>query len=215
MCDMCCHRQDQGSDEDTPARGETITEEAAAAVDAAGKTPKREHTGAAIIASKRHAAYLELSRYKEDLIAVEGTCLLYSGLGEAWDHTLSACPWRFDFFKARDRGVRKKGGAEGEPGWIAAFHAYYWCYNPQSVCWRAGSEARQGECTHGDVVMPLCYGLSMGLGGAGRVLEYTGKSFKDVDDFFLWCGGATAFGGGKTICGVRVAAQALAELVPG
>jgi hypothetical protein len=40
------------------------------------------HTGSAMIQRKRRAAYLELSRCKEDLLAVQGTCLLCRGLGE-------------------------------------------------------------------------------------------------------------------------------------
>ena len=44
------------------------------------------HTRSAAIHEKWRLAYLELSCYKEDLLAVKGTCLLYRGLGEEWDH---------------------------------------------------------------------------------------------------------------------------------
>lgn len=197
-CDVCCRDPEQGRE--TGTEDETIQETAA--------EEEMEHTGSAIIEGKRRASYLELSRYKEDLLAVEGTCLLCRGLGEPWDHAFEGCPWRFDYFKARDR-ARRKGADEG--GWIAPFHACYWCYNPQSVCARADPEARQVGCSYGDIVMPLCYGLFQGPGGACWLRERIGTSFQCVDDFLLWCGKATTFGGGKAIQGACVAAAALAE----
>jgi hypothetical protein len=83
------------------------------------------HTGSTIIQQKRRAAYLELSRYQEDLLAVQGTCLLCRGLGEPWGHAFAICHRRFDFFQARDRVKRQYEGA-----WITVFQACYWCYNP-------------------------------------------------------------------------------------
>ncbi|HEY0934969.1 MAG TPA: DEAD/DEAH box helicase, partial [Trebonia sp.] len=118
------------------------------------------YTGGAIIRQKRRAAYLELSRYKEDLLAVRGTCLLCRGLGEPWDHGFTACHRRFDLFQARDRVKRRCGGA-----WIAAFQACYWCYNPQSVCPRADPASGCQSCAYTDTVLPLCYGIFHG-GGA-------------------------------------------------
>ncbi len=56
------------------------------------------HTGSAAIQQKRREAYLELSRYNEDLLAVAGTCLLCRGLGVRWDHQFNRCHQRFDFF---------------------------------------------------------------------------------------------------------------------
>ena len=118
------------------------------------------YTGSAIIQQKRRAAYLELSRYQEDLLAVQGTCLLCRGLDEPWDHALTTCRRRFDFFQARDRVKRQCEGA-----WITAFQACYWCYNPQSVCPRADPASGCQSCVYADIIMPLCYSIFYG-GGA-------------------------------------------------
>jgi hypothetical protein len=122
------------------------------------------HIGSVIIQQKRRAAYLELSRYQEDLLAVQGTCLLCRGLDEPWDHALTTCRQRFDFFQARDRVKRQCEGA-----WIAAFQACYWCYNPQSVCPRADLASGCQSCVYADIIMPLCYGIFYG-GGAEQWL---------------------------------------------
>jgi len=121
------------------------------------------------------------------------------------------CRQRFDFFGARDR-ARQKGRDGKGGGWIAKFHACYWCYNPQSICSRAGSSGpRRGSCAYGDIVLPLCYGLFHGAWGAVWLGKRFGRSFADLDAFLQWCGEATTFGGGKAIQGVCVAAEALAE----
>ncbi|OBT97666.1 hypothetical protein VE01_04422 [Pseudogymnoascus verrucosus] len=52
---------------------------------------------------KRRLADLELSRYQEDLLAVQGTCLLCRALGNAWDHAFPTCWRRSEFFEARSR----------------------------------------------------------------------------------------------------------------
>lgn len=164
------------------------------------------HTGSAIIQQKRRAAYLELSRYQEDLLAVQGTCLLCRGLDEPWDHALTTCRRRFDFFQARDRVKRQCEGA-----WIAAFQACYWCYNPQSVCPRADPASGCQSCVYADIVMPLCYGIFYGGGAEQWLLGQFQQRFRDVDEFLAWCGQATSFGGGKAIWAVRVAAAALIQ----
>jgi superfamily II DNA helicase RecQ len=115
------------------------------------------YTRSTIIQQKRHIAYLELSRYQEDLLAVQGTCLLCRGLDEPWDHAFTTCHRRFDFFQARDRVKRQCEGA-----WIIAFQACYWCYNPQSVCPRADPANRCQSCVYTDIVLPLCYGVFHG-----------------------------------------------------
>ena len=164
------------------------------------------HTGSAIIQQKRRAAYLELSRYQEDLLAVQGTCLLCRGLDEPWDHAFTTCHRRFDFFQARDRVKRQREGA-----WIAAFQACYWCYNPQSVCPRADPASGCQSCAYADVVLPLCYGVFHGGGAEQWLLRQFQQRFRDVDEFLAWCGQATSFGGGKAIWAVRVAAAALVQ----
>ncbi|KAJ6438068.1 P-loop containing nucleoside triphosphate hydrolase protein [Purpureocillium lavendulum] len=213
-CKLCEYRRLQPSEAVDHSAAVMDGDEPTGSADAAG-TPEileAEHTGSAIIEAKRRAEYLELSRYEDDLMAVVGTCLLCRGLGEPWDHTLDGCPWRFDYCKARDR-ARDRGRHEGGD-WIAKFHACYWCYNPQTVCARAGSGGRAGRCSYGDIVMPLCYGLFRGPNGVSWVRELAGKTFKDVDDFLFWCGKATTFGGGKAIQAVCVAADALAHFAP-
>jgi superfamily II DNA or RNA helicase len=165
------------------------------------------HTGSAVIQRQRRGAYLELSRYKEDLLAVRGTCLLCRGLDEPWDHALATCHRRFDFSQARDR-VRRRG----EGAWIAPFQACYWCYNPQAVCARADPASGCQRCADADVVLPLCYSLFCGGGAAPWLQERFQQTFTDIDDFLTWCGRATSFGGGKAIWAVRVAAAALVQM---
>jgi superfamily II DNA or RNA helicase len=164
------------------------------------------HTGSAMIQQKRRAAHLELSRYREDLLAVRGTCLLCRGLGEPWDHVFTACHQRFEFFKARDRVKTQREGA-----WIAGFQVCYWCYNPQSVCPRADPGSGCTRCTYADIVMPLCYGVFQGTGAEQWLRGRFQRSFQDIEEFLEWCGQTASFGGGKAIWAVRVAAAALVE----
>ena len=42
-------------------------------------------------------------------------------------------------------------------------------------------------------------------------MEHFQQRFEHVDDFLIWCGKATSFGGGKAIWGARVAAAALIQ----
>ncbi len=106
--------------------------------------PAIQHTGSAAIQQKRRRADLELSRYQEDLLAVQGTCLICRAFGDAWGHPLQTCWRRFEFFQARDR-AKDQGRDQGRP-WIAPFHACYWCYNPQAVCPRADPESSCQSC---------------------------------------------------------------------
>lgn len=93
---------------------------------AAPAVPALQPTGGAAIREKRRLADLELSRYQEDLLAVQGTCLLCRALGNAWDHAFPICWRRSEFFEARNRArdARRRGP------WISPYHACYWCYNP-------------------------------------------------------------------------------------
>jgi superfamily II DNA helicase RecQ len=169
--------------------------------------PAFQHTGSTAIQEKRRLAGLELSRYQEDLLAVQGTCLLCRVFGDAWDHAFSTCWRRFEFFEARNR---VKNQDQGGP-WITPYHACYWCYNPQAVCPRADPESSCQSCLYMDIVMPLCYGIFYG-GKAEQWLEKQfQRTFTDVDEFLRWCGRATSFGGGKAILGVKVAAAALIQ----
>jgi hypothetical protein len=167
--------------------------------------PALQHTGRTAIQEKLQLAQLELRRYQEDLLVVQGTCVLCRALGTAWDHTFSTCWRRFGFFAARNR-VKNQG--RGTP-WISPYHACYWCYNPQAICQRADPENESGSCYYADIVMPLCYGIFHGSNSDEWLLEHFQQRFDDIDDFLKWCGGATRFGGGKAIWGVKVAAAAL------
>ena len=79
------------------------------------------YTGGTAIQTKQRLADLELSRYQEDLLAVQGTCLLCRAFGDAWDHAFPICWRRFEFYEARNR-IKNKG--QGGP-WIAPYHACY------------------------------------------------------------------------------------------
>lgn len=169
--------------------------------------PVLQSTGSAAIQEQRRLAYLELRRYQEDLLVVQGTCVLCRALGAAWDHAFSTCWRRFEFFETRTR-VKDQG--QGRP-WIAPYHACYWCYNPQAVCQRADPESGCRSCLHADIVMPLCYGIFHGGSASEWLMEHFQQRFEHVDDFLIWCGKATSFGGGKAIWGARVAAAALIQ----
>jgi hypothetical protein len=171
-----------------------------------------KHTGSAIMQQKLNSAQVEFEQYERDLLSVVGTCLLCRGVGASWEHRLDCCPSRGEFFKARDHA--RKEGQRQAGGWIAKFHACFHCYQPQSICTRASSEGRQRHCDYGDVVMPVCYGLWV---RANRGLDSdwlrtrTGRRFTRADEFLVWCGRASQFGGTKAIEGVRIAAAALAK----
>lgn len=165
------------------------------------------YTGGAVIQEKRRLADLELSRYREDLLVVRGTCLLCRVLGDAWDHAFSTCWRRSEFFAARNR-AKAQGPSQRAP-WIAPYHACYWCYNPQAICPRADPESDCQRCAYADIVMPLCYGIFHSSNGPAWLAEQFQQGFEGADEFLRWCGQATSFGGGKAIWGVRVAAVVL------
>lgn len=165
------------------------------------------HTGSAIIQRKHHVMHLELSRYREDLLAIEGTCILCRMLEEPWDHEFTTCFHRFNVFRARDRAKQQCHGA-----WIAEFHACYWCYNPQFVCQRADPKSRHQSCKYADIVIPLCFGVFHREDSEQWFVKHFHQKFKDETEFLVWCGQATSFGGGKAIWAVRVAAAALLQL---
>ena len=171
-----------------------------------------KHTGSVILQEKLNSAQVEFEQYERDLRCVAGTCLLCRGAGASWEHRLNDCSSRGDYFEARNRA--RAAGQKQAGGWIARFHACYHCYQPQSICARAASEGRQRECEYSDVVMPLCYGLWLreqrGL-DSGWLRTRTGRSFTRADEFLLWCGRASRFGGTEAIEGVRIAAAALAK----
>jgi hypothetical protein len=164
-------------------------------------------TGSTAISEKRRLASLELSRYQEDLLAVQGTCLLCRASGDAWDHTFPTCWRRFEFFETRNR-VRNQGH---RGPWIALYHACYWCYNPQAVCPRADPESGCQSCLYTDIVMPLCYGIFYGGSAQEWLFEQFQQRFDDIDEFLGWCGRLTNFGGGRAIWAVRVAVAALVQ----
>jgi hypothetical protein len=164
-------------------------------------------TGNIAIQDKRRQADLELRRYQEDLLAVQGTCLVCRAFSDAWDHPLSTCWRRFEYFEARNRA---KNPGQGRP-WITAYHACYWCYNPQAVCPRADPASTCQSCLYADIVIPLCYGIFCGSSAGEWLEEHFQQRFDNINDFLKWCGKPTSFGGGKAIWGVRVAAAALIQ----
>jgi superfamily II DNA helicase RecQ len=168
-------------------------------------------TGAGCIRRVRREEHFELARFREDLIAVRGSCLLCRGLGQQWDHTFASCSRRHQMFKDRDRAQHrhKQRGRR----WISPYTACFWCLNPQSVCRRADPELRgDGQhCEDKDVVLPLCYGIFHSPGGPRWLEERFGRRFGDIDAFFDWLGEESRFGGMKATQAARVAAERLRE----
>ena len=72
--------------------------------------PALQYTGSAAIQEKRRRAEHELSRYQEDLLAVQDTSLLCRASDDAWDHAFPTCWRRFEFFEARNRVKKAKQG---------------------------------------------------------------------------------------------------------
>ena len=171
----------------------------------------RQYNGLDAIQREKLQAHDELARYREHLFAVRGTCLLCRACDEPWDHKISECSQRHNLFDQRNR-TRRKHEAAGKT-WFKPFTACFWCCNPQSVCQRAdiGDEKQPKHCSDKDIVLPLCYGVFVGLHGISWIQEKFGRSFSNVDTFFDWLGEETVFGGGSAIQAVRVAAAALQQ----
>lgn len=176
--------------------------------------PREEHTGLDLIQQDRLRAYSELARYREDLAAVQGTCLLCRAREEAWDHLFSQCQGRHSVIQERNKAQQRY--KEKGKRWLQPFTGCFWCLNPQSICQRAelGTEGNQGRCEHSDVVVPLCYGLFDSIGGALWLRRYFERAFTSTDSYFDWLGEETVFGGGRAIQAVRVAAELLAQFRP-
>lgn len=176
------------------------------------RAPKsKQHPGLDAVQREKLQAHDELSRYKEHLVAVRGTCLLCRACDEPWDHKFSECCQRYKLFDQRNK-TRRRHGVEGKT-WFKPFTACFWCCNPQSVCQRAdnGDEKQNKHCIDKDVVLPLCYGIYVSMQGISWIQERFGRSFLSVDTFFDWLGEETNFGGGSAIQAVRVAAAALQQ----
>jgi hypothetical protein len=163
-------------------------------------------TGSQLIHEQRYIEYLELQRYKEDLRVVVGTCLICRASRQEWDHEFSRCSQRSDFIRVWEEVKASKAN------WIQAYHACFWCYNPQSICGRADPIQGHSQCRYPDIVLQLCFAVYKEGQGGDWIKSIAKREFTDVVEFLRWCGTKTTFGGGKAIWGVRVAAAALVEL---
>lgn len=168
-----------------------------------------ESTGNEVIERARQREHLELARYREDLIAVRGSCALCRVMEDQWDHDFRTCQRRIGVFQESKR-ARRRGESKGGQ-WLQPYSACFWCLNPQSICQRASGGVReQGErCEEADVVLPLCFGVFRRSTGAGWLSERFGRGFQDMESYFDWLGEESEFGGGKAIQAVRVAAEVL------
>ena len=168
-------------------------------------------TGAACIRRMRREEFAELARFREDLIAVRGSCLLCRGLGRQWDHPFSSCARRHEVFQERDR-ARRRHEQRGRR-WIAPYTACFWCLNPQSVCSRGDPQVGRDmqQCDDKDVVLPLCYGIFHGVRGHRWLTERFGRRFDGIETFFDWLGQESQFGGTKATQATRVAAERLRD----
>ncbi|KAJ9625493.1 hypothetical protein H2203_004250 [Taxawa tesnikishii (nom. ined.)] len=167
------------------------------------------HTGLDLIQQERLQAHSELVNYRLDLASVRGTCLLCRAMDEEWKHEFSKCARRHEVFHERSR-VRQRHETRGRK-WLRPYTSCFWCLNPQSICQRAelSKTSKEEACEHGDVVLPLCYGIFVSAGGARWLEDHFRRRFAGVEDFFDWLGEETRFGGGMAVQGVRVAAKAL------
>ena len=196
-CDVCqtCHEDPIGALE---------TEEFCTTTDTA-------YTGAAAIQEALQRDSLILARYREDLIAVRGTCLLCRATGQRWDHEFALCHQRYNVFDQRKR-ARQRHESKGRQ-WLQPYSACFWCLNPQSICQRAGSETAQqtSVCQERDIVLPLCYGIFLSTQGHEWLQERFDRAFESIESFFDWLGEESQLGGGQAIQAVRVAAERLSD----
>ena len=170
-----------------------------------------EHTGLDLMLQEKVRTQSEFTRYRQHLHAVQGICLLCRALDEGWDHEFGRCGRRYQVFEERSK-ARRRHEAMGRT-WLPPFSVCFWCFHPQSICPRAagrGKEERKG-CEHGDQVLPLCYGIYVGVHGASWLLDNFERSFASIEQYFDWLGEGCTFGGGSAIQAVRVAAKALCE----
>jgi superfamily II DNA or RNA helicase len=195
-CDICqqSHEEPIGLPERDPRLGTTS-----------------EFTGDDMIKGRRQRKCLELARYREDLVAVRGSCLLCRAMEDQWDHDFGWRHRKTDVFHERKQ-ARIRHESRGWQ-WLRPYTACFWCLNPQSICQRASGEAEdQGRgCEEPDVVLPLCYGVFMRATGADWLLERFDRRFGDVESFFDWLGEECFFGGGRAIQAIRVAAESLVD----
>lgn len=105
-CKLCEYRRLQPGEAVDHSAAVMDGDEPTGSADVAG-TPEIlevEHTGSAIIEAKRRAEYLELSRYEGEPDGRGGNVpALPRARGTVGPHARRLPPWRFDYFKARDR----------------------------------------------------------------------------------------------------------------
>lgn len=166
------------------------------------------YSGLQLIQQQKLRANAELSQYRLNLASVKGTCLLCRSVGQRWDHNFSTCSRRFEVFEERNKARQRHQRQRRK--WLQPYTSCYWCLNPQSICQRAELGKQGGEdCEHGDVVLPLCFGIFESVDGPDWIQEHFSRKFDGIEGYFDWLGEESRFGGNIAIQAVRVAELAL------
>jgi superfamily II DNA or RNA helicase len=175
----------------------------------ARRVPSMVYTGPEAVLRQRMLDEELLTRFRADLEAMSGCCLLCRVKGRApFDHKADKCSQRSSWQNAKRKTLQlcKKEGKQ----WMAAYTACFLCYLPQTMCSRADPESESSTCPFPDMVLPLCYGAF--FASASRAfLNQHARRFLNETDYMLWLGEPTTFGGVSCIQAVRVAALILAE----
>ncbi|KAK0822603.1 hypothetical protein LTR73_009190 [Friedmanniomyces endolithicus] len=108
-CDSCrrCHDEPIEPPKRATHNGETVT----------------GLTGAKVIRMTRQKEHFELARYREDLIAGRGTCLLCRAADDRWDHDFSSCSRKHEVFHERKQARYRFEAKDGE--WLQRYTAYF------------------------------------------------------------------------------------------
>ena len=150
--------------------------------------------------------------YSYYLLVVAGSCLYCRMMGHPFDHEVGICKRRWDWINPKQKLVArcKRGNIKWMPTLIVCWN----CYQPQKICRVADPEVIEVvKCEHPDIIIPTCYGIYRRNGGRQWLENKVERKFKDEDDYMMWIGGKTTFAGCETTQAVKIAVQAISEIM--
>lgn len=161
-------------------------------------------SGPKLIRERHQVWESTMTRLREWLDVLSGTCLLCRGRGRLrYDHLFDRCVYRQPLLLAKNK--REKGKAR----WFKPFTCCYLCTLPQQYCQPTAREGNSlgganTSCEYPDMVMPLCWAMwENDVEGKWFKVEF-GETFEDEIGYLNWLGQPLKFAGQPAIRAISV-----------
>lgn len=158
-------------------------------------------TGPRLLLREQQREQLEMRDYIENLVAMQGQCVMCRIRRLAWQHDFNACRQvqKWEFINAKRDVMQVTKGR-----WIKKYLACFLCAQPQSIC----SPDHGARCVYKDLVMPAVFGVYLEeQQGMDWLQEEFGVRHKGPVALLQWAGQADRFAGEPCVKGVKVLAQ--------